>query len=87
MQAPVITITGGYVRALRDARGYTAASFAKAVGTSASNLRRIEAGERQPAPDLRLRIATKLRIPLVALREQEPFEMALTEALRTILAA
>lgn len=87
MKVPAITVNGAYIRALRDAHGYTTNTFAKAVGTSASNLSRIESGERQPAPDLRLRIAAKLHIPLVALRDEEPFESALTAALERVLAA
>ncbi len=87
MQAPAIVINGDYLRALRDAHGYTPETFAEVVGTSASNLRRIEQGKRQPAPDLRKRIAVHLRIPLVALRDKEPFEAALAVALEVVVAA
>lgn len=87
MKAATITVNGHYVRALRDANGYTPATFATAVRTSASNLRRIEQDLRQPAPDLRLRIAAKLRVPLVALRDEEPFQAALTAALERVFAA
>lgn len=85
--APAITVNGAYIRALRDAHGYTVNTFAEAVRTSASNLSRIESAGRQPAPDLRLRIATKLRVPLVALRDKEAFETALKVALERVLAA
>ncbi len=86
MTPPAILINGAYLRALRDAHGFTPETFAEVVGTSASNLRRIEQGKRQPAPDLRKRIAIRLRIPLVALRDKEPFEAALARALEAVAA-
>lgn len=86
VKAPAIAVNGAYVRALRDAHGYTVNTFAEAVRTSASNMSRIESGRRQPAPDLRLRMAANLRIPLVALRDQEAFEKALNDALRKVIA-
>lgn len=87
MKAPAITVNGAYIRTLRDAHGYTLNTFAEAVRTSASNLSRIESTGRQPAPDLRLRIAAKLRVSLVALRDKEPFEAAMTAALERVIAA
>jgi transcriptional regulator with XRE-family HTH domain len=86
MKVPAITVNGAYIRALRDAHGHTVNSFATLVRTSASNLSRIESCDRQPAPDLRKRIATELRVPLVALRDREPFEAALTRALEAVAA-
>ncbi len=86
MKTYAIEVNGAYIRALRDAHGHTASSFAALVGTSPSNLSYIELRGRQPAPDLRKRIATELRVPLVALRDKEPFEAALARALEAVAA-
>lgn len=86
MQAPAITVNGEYIRALRDAHGYTTVTFAAVVRTSASNLSRIERGDRQPSPEVRKRIAGILRVPLVALRDKDAFEAALDATLRAIVA-
>lgn len=81
---PALIVNGAYVRTLRDAHGYTIRAFAKVVETSESNLGHIEAGRRQPAPDLRKRIAANLGVPLLALTQREEFEAALQRMLQAV---
>ncbi|HLL69082.1 MAG TPA: helix-turn-helix transcriptional regulator [Micromonosporaceae bacterium] len=64
MRQSILTVNGGTVRALRIALGWNLSTFAAAVGVSEGFMSRIERDLRQPAPEVRLRIARTLGVPL-----------------------
>lgn len=58
---------GATVRALRVANGWRSTNFARTVGISTSYLSNIEAGRRTVQPDIAVRIANTLGVPLAAI--------------------
>lgn len=58
---------GSSIRAIREAVGIQHADLARASGISAGYLTNIEAGRRQPRPDVLRAIATRLGVPLDAI--------------------
>lgn len=59
-------VNGLTVRALRESIGIRHSDFAVRVQISAGYLTNIEAGRKQPAPDVARRIADELGVPLDA---------------------
>lgn len=60
-------VNGASVRALRESIGIRHSDFAIRVQVSAGYLTNIEAGRKQPAPDVARRIADQLGVPLDAI--------------------
>jgi transcriptional regulator with XRE-family HTH domain len=58
---------GAAVRALRLAMGWRVCRFAEAARISPQYLSNIEAGRRQASPEVRVRIAAALGVPLSAI--------------------
>lgn len=58
---------GSSIRAIREAVGIKHADLARAANISAGYLSNIEAGRKQPAPDILRAIATRLGVPLDAI--------------------
>lgn len=55
------------LQALRQRSGWSVSKFAVAVQTTHSHISNIEAGRRQASPELILRMAQVLDVPLMAL--------------------
>ncbi len=62
-----IRVNGEALRALRERSGYGQTEFASMVGIDRAYLSHIEAGRRNPSPGVAKRIATQLRVPIVAI--------------------
>ncbi len=60
-------VNGPTVKALREALGIRQGIFARDVVVSAGYLANIEAGRKQPAPDVAVRFAARLGVPLDAI--------------------
>lgn len=55
------------LRAIRERSGMTIASLARAVGISPDHLSNIEAGRRNPSPDIGVALAKALKVELPAI--------------------
>lgn len=55
------------LKAIRTRSGFSVSKFAVAVETTHSHVSNIEAGRRQASPELILRMAQVLEVPLMAL--------------------
>jgi len=86
MPVPTLKVEGPYVRALRDAHGYTLRTFASALQMDERQLGHIERGGRQPTPLQRVRIAKKLGVPQIALVDATAFEAAFRRATESVAA-
>lgn len=60
------TVHGPAVRAIREAIGISQQQLADDVGVSGSYLTNIEAGRKQPSPELARRIADRLTVDVTA---------------------
>lgn len=65
---------GDAVKALRQAKGWKADKFATACGISAPYLANIEAGRKPGSPDVLVRMAQVLDVPLAAITSGYPVE-------------
>lgn len=65
------------LKALRTRSGWSVGKFATAVETSHAHLSNIEAGRRQASPELIVRMADTLEVPVMALiSNRAPEEVA-----------
>ena len=55
------------LRAIRERSGMSLSQLARAADVSQPHLSNVEAGRRRPSPELTLRLADVLRVPVVAL--------------------
>ncbi len=65
-------VHGPAVRAIREAIGLSQQKVAEDVGVSASYLTNIEAGRKQPSPELTRRIADRLTVDVTAFSYMPP---------------
>jgi transcriptional regulator with XRE-family HTH domain len=65
-------VHGPAVRAIREALGFKHGDFAIRCDISPSYLTNIEKGIKQPAPDVAVRFATQLGVPLAAITYSLP---------------
>jgi transcriptional regulator with XRE-family HTH domain len=65
-----IRANGAAIRALRAAYGWKPSKFATAVQVSHGYLTNIEAGRKQPSPEVLRRIADALNVPLAAITSE-----------------
>ena len=67
-------VNGAAIRALREKDGWKVGKFATQIGVSSSYLSNIEAGRKQPGPDITRKIADLLAVPLAAITTE--FDLA-----------
>lgn len=61
-----VPTNGDAIRAIRQAKGWSAAKFADRIGVSQPYLSRIETGKRSASPTVLRRIADTLDVPVAA---------------------
>lgn len=69
-----IVVNGASLRAIRERSGWSLGKFAAAVETKHSHISNLEAGRRKASPELLVRMAKVLDVPLAALTTDYPPE-------------
>lgn len=62
-----MVVNGEAVRVIRERSGFTGTALAEQVGINRAYLSHIEAGRKQPSPDVAKRLAEALKVRLVAI--------------------
>lgn len=62
------------LKVIRERSGFSSSRFATAAGISTAHLSNIESGKRQASPELILRMAKVLEVPVMALISDRPPE-------------
>lgn len=60
-------INGEALRVIRERSGLTGTALAEMVGVDRTHISNIEAGRKQPSPELARRLADALKVPLIAI--------------------
>jgi transcriptional regulator with XRE-family HTH domain len=68
-------INGAALRAIRERSGHTGVQLARAAEINRAYLSHIEAGRKQPSPEVTRRLASALKVPVTAILA-DPAELA-----------
>lgn len=71
-----MVINGEALRVIRERSGFTGTALAEEAGINRAYLSHIEAGRKQPSPDVARRLADALKVRLVAILADAPEEAA-----------
>lgn len=63
----LVQVNGETLKVIRERSGLTGTALAAAAGINRAYLSHIEAGRKQPSPEVARRLADHLKVPLVAI--------------------